>query len=62
MDQRLKEGPSRDYPKTGSILSADNKPTRHCCICQEALADKNFVKLFIGKFSQQLTNTEDAWN
>jgi hypothetical protein len=53
MEQRLKVGPSGDCPTWGSILSADT----NCCCCQEALDDRNLVWLLLGRFSQQLTNT-----
>jgi hypothetical protein len=55
--QRLKEGPSRDCPTWGSILSTYTKP-QHCCYCQEALADRNLLWLFRGRFCQHLTNTD----
>jgi hypothetical protein len=57
MKQRLKEGPSRDCPTCGSILSADTKPL-HCCCCQLVLAERNLVWLFHGRFCQHQTNAD----
>ena len=60
--QRLKEGPSVDCPTLGSFLSADTNPL-NCCCCQEVLADRNLVWLFLGECFQQLTNADvDAWS
>ena len=60
MERRLKEGPSVDHPNCGFTLSTDTKP-QHCC--QEVLADRNLVLLFLGWFCQELTNADvDAWN
>ena len=37
--------------------------TQHCCGCQEVLADRNLVWLFLGRFEQQLTNADvNAWS
>ena len=59
MEQRLKEGPSRDCP---TWASEDTKPG-HCCCYQEVLADRNLVWLFLGRFGQQLTNADvDAYS
>ena len=62
MEQRLKEGPSRDCPTWGSILSADTKP-RHCCCCQKTLAERNLVWLLLMRVCQELSNVDvDAWS
>jgi hypothetical protein len=47
----------RELPTWRSILSADTKP-QYCCCCQETLGDRNLVWLFLGKFSQQLSNAD----
>jgi hypothetical protein len=57
IEQRLEEGPSVDCPTLGSFLSADTNPL-HCCWCQEALADRNLVWLFLRRFCQYLTNAD----
>jgi hypothetical protein len=44
MEQRLKEGPSKDYPTLGSILSTDT------------VADRNLLWLLLSRFCQQPTN------
>jgi hypothetical protein len=47
-------------------MSADIKPNivANCCHGQKALADRNLVWWFLGKFSQQLANADvdDAWS
>jgi hypothetical protein len=62
MEQKLKEGPSRDCHTWGTILSADTKP-RLCCCCQEKPADRNLVWLFLPRLSQQLKNLDmSTWS
>lgn len=37
--------------------------TGHCCHCQEVLADRKLVWLFLERFFQLLTNADvDAWS
>ena len=57
IEQRLKEEPSVGCPTLGSFLSADTNPL-NCCCCQEALADRNLVWLFLRRFYQHLTNAD----
>jgi hypothetical protein len=42
VEQKLKERPSRDCPTWGSIAYSETK-TRHCCGCQEVLADRSLI-------------------
>jgi hypothetical protein len=57
IEQRLKEGPSGDHPIWGSILSPDTK-VRQCCFCQEELADRSLMWLFLERSCLQLTNAD----
>ena len=57
VEKKLKEKSSRDFPHWGSIPYTITKP-RHCCGCEEVLADRSLIQLSQERFYQSLTNTE----
>ena len=57
MEQRLKEGPIKEWSHL-RIHHVSRHKTQHCCCGQEALVVRNQVWQFLEKFEQQLINAE----